>query len=177
VGDPVEGWTIRNATTGDMPAVARLLQPEIVVGRILNKRLVDLYEHVQEFRVAVADDEVVGCGALHVFWEDLAEVRSVATAPGWRRRGVARELVTSLVRVAVDLGVRRIFTLTYETEFFASVGFVPTEGVPVTGAVRAEMLASTDEGVAEFLDLDRVKPNTLGNTRMLLSVPAGSQPP
>jgi amino-acid N-acetyltransferase len=70
--------------------------------------------------------------------------------------------------VARELGVSRVFVLTFETRFFASFGFVEIDGAPVPPAVYEQLLRSYDEGVAEFLDLERVKPNTLGNTRMLL---------
>ena len=70
--------------------------------------------------------------------------------------------------MARDLGVSRVFCLTFEVEFFTRHGFEPLAGSPVEADVYAQLLRSYDEGVAEFLDLDRVKPNTLGNTRMLL---------
>ena len=132
--------------------------------------MVALYEDVQEFRVArrTAGGPIVGCGAVHVLWEDLAELRTVAVDPGCRGQGIGRRLVTELIGAARELGVRRIFVLTFETAFFKSFGFVPITGTPVPAAVYAELLRSYDEGVAEFLDLERVKPNTLGNTRMLL---------
>jgi amino-acid N-acetyltransferase len=63
--------------------------------------------------------------------------------------------------------VARVFVLTFQTAFFASLGFRPIDGTPVSHAVFEELLRSYDEGVAEFLELERVKPNTLGNTRML----------
>jgi len=124
----------------------------------------------QEFWVAqhFADDMVIGCGALHVMWEDLAEVRTLATDPLWTGRGVGNTLLKRLLEVARDLGVSRVFCLTFEVDFFARNGFSVLEGAPVEPDVYAELLRSNDEGVAEFLDLDRVKPNTLGNTRMLL---------
>ena len=136
--------------------------------RLLSKATVVLYEDVQEFHVAVEDDLVIGCGALHVMWEDLAEVRTVAVAPSHHGRGVGGQLLDRLLETARDLGVRRVFCLTFETAFFAGRGFEVVEEVPVDVAVAAELLQSPDEGVAEFLDLARVKPNTLGNTRMLL---------
>ena len=76
--------------------------------------------------------------------------------------------MTHLLDEARALGVRRVFVLTFETGFFGSFGFVPIDGTPVPPAVYEQLLRSYDEGVAEFLDLERVKPNTLGNTRMLL---------
>ncbi len=136
--------------------------------RLLSKATVVLYEAVQEFHVAVEDGAVIGCGALHVMWEDLAEVRTVAVSPAHHGRGVGGQILDRLLDTARDLGVRRVFCLTFETAFFAGRGFEIVEEVPVDVGVAAELLQSPDEGVAEFLDLARVKPNTLGNTRMLL---------
>jgi amino-acid N-acetyltransferase len=137
--------------------------------RLLSKATVTLYESVQEFWVAVDEqDRVLGCGALHVMWEDLAEIRTVAVDPACRGRKIGHKLVSRLLDVARELGVARVFCLTFETRFFGSFGFTEIDGAPVPHAVYEQLLRSYDEGVAEFLDLERVKPNTLGNTRMLL---------
>jgi len=97
-------------------------------------------------------------------------VRTLATDPEHRGKGVGGALLQKLVDIARDLGVHRVFCLTFETSFFASYGFVEIEGTPVTPEVYAQLLRSYDEGVAEFLGLERVKPNTLGNHRMLLEL-------
>lgn len=136
--------------------------------RLLSKPTVALYEAVQEFWVAERAGAVVGCGALHVMWEDLAEVRTVAVDPTMRGHKIGHKVVAELLAAAREIGVRRVFVLTFETQFFGSFGFVPIDGTPVTHQVYEELLRSYDEGVAEFLDLERVKPNTLGNHRMLL---------
>ena len=159
---------VRRARTADVQAVRRLVDTYADDRRLLSKATVVLYEDVQEFVVAVDGDEVVGCGALHVIWEDLAEVRTLAVAPSHHGQGVGAALLTRLLETARELGVRRVFCLTFEAAFFARHGFEVVEEVPVDPAVAAELLQSPDEGVAEFLDLARVKPNTLGNTRMLL---------
>lgn len=141
------------------------------VGRVLlAKELVTLYEDVQEFLVAEQAGELVGCGALHVLWEDIAELRTIAVRPSVARHGIGHAIVDALVSVAKELGLARIFVLTFETEFFTRHGFVEIDGTPVTEEVYEEMRRSVDEGVAEFLDLPYVKPNTLGNTRMLLEL-------
>jgi amino-acid N-acetyltransferase len=161
---------IRRARTADVRSIQRLVDMHSGQGpRLLAKSTVKLYEDVQEFWVA-ADPEgrLVGCGALHVMWEDLAEVRTVAVEPASRGHGVGHHIVGRLLETARELGVRRVFCLTFEVEFFARHGFQPILGTPVSPEVYEELLRSYDEGVAEFLDLDRVKPNTLGNTRMLL---------
>lgn len=160
--------TVRRARTGDVRAIAGLVGTYTTDRILLGKERVTLYEDVQEFRVAEVDGgPVVGCGALHVMWEDLAEVRTLAVEPGWRRHGVGHLLVDSLVEQARELGVRRLFCLTFEVDFFTRHGFRAIDGTPVEPVVYTELLRSLDEGVAEFLDLARVKPNTLGNTRML----------
>jgi amino-acid N-acetyltransferase len=101
-------------------------------------------------------------------WEDIAEVRTLATAAHWRGRGVGHALLDELIRAAKELGVSRVFCLTFEVDFFTRHGFeVMADQSVVDPDVYSELLRSTDEGVAEFLDLARVKPNTLGNTRMI----------
>jgi amino-acid N-acetyltransferase len=101
-------------------------------------------------------------------WEDLAEIRTVAVDPAFRGLKIGQRIVSELLDVARDLGVARVFCLTFETSFFGSFGFAEIDGAPVPHGVYEQLLRSYDEGVAEFLDLERVKPNTLGNTRMLL---------
>lgn len=165
---------VRRARTPDVRIIRRLVDTYAGAGpRLLEKATVTLYEDVQEFWVAERDGRVVGCGALHVLWEDLAEIRTVAVDPECRGLGIGHEIVSALVRTARDLGLRRVFCLTFEVDFFARHGFVQIKGTPVSPEVYAELLASYDEGVAEFLDLEHVKPNTLGNTRMLLHLNPG----
>ncbi|RAY15338.1 amino-acid N-acetyltransferase [Actinomadura craniellae] len=162
---------IRRARTGDVPEIRRLVDLYAGAGRrLLEKTTVTLYEDIQEFWVAedLQYDRIAGCGALHVMWEDLAEVRSVAVDPDCAGRGIGHRIVARLLETARELGVRRVFCLTFEVEFFGRHGFRQILGTPVSPEVYEELLRSYDEGVAEFLDLDRVKPNTLGNTRMLL---------
>jgi amino-acid N-acetyltransferase len=160
--------TIRRARTGDVRGIRRLIDRYATERRLLSKATVALYEDVQEFWVAVDGTTVVGCGALHVMWEDLAEVRTVAVDPGYRGHKIGYRLVEALLSIARELGVSKVFCLTFETRFFGSFGFEAIDGAPVPPRVYEELLRSYDEGVAEFLDLERVKPNTLGNTRMLL---------
>jgi amino-acid N-acetyltransferase len=159
---------VRQARTPDVPAIRALVDAYADDRRLLSKATVTLYEAVQEFIVADDGDGVVGCGALHVLWEDLAEVRTVAVAAHWQGRGVGSALLSTLIEQARVLGIERLFCLTFETEFFGKHGFSEINGAPVSPEVYAQLLQSYDEGVAEFLDLERVKPNTLGNVRMLL---------
>ena len=163
----IPGVAIRRAHTSDVADIKRLV--DTYAGKILlEKNLVTLYEAVQEFWVAEVGGEVVGCGALHVLWSDLGEVRTVAVDPKVKGHGVGHAIVDRLLQVARELQLERLFVLTFETEFFGRHGFTEIEGTPVTAEVYEEMCRSYDIGVAEFLDLSYVKPNILGNTRMLL---------
>ena len=166
----IRGVVVRRARTPDVRAIRSLVEPMTWSGRVVEKHAVAYYEAVHEFRVVELDHEVVGCGALHVMWEDLAEVRTVAVRPEFKGRGLGSALLLDLLQDARDLGVQRVFCLTFETAFFGRHGFRPIDGQAVEPQVYAELLQSYDEGVAEFLDLERVKPNTLGNTRMLLAL-------
>ena len=166
-----QGVTVRPAVTSDVPAIAALVSSFAGDGpRLLRKATVTLYEDVQEFVVAVDADTVVGCGALHVLWEDLAEVRTLAVSADAQRGGIGSLIVNELLDRARRLGVQRVFCLTFATEFFGRHGFVEIEGTPVEPAVYQQLLESYDQGVAEFLGLEQVKPNTLGNTRMLVEL-------
>jgi amino-acid N-acetyltransferase len=163
-------YTIRPARTCDVRAVRRLVDANVASGRLLDKATVTLYEDIQEFLVAerASDGRVVGSGALHVMWEDLAEIRTVAVQESCQGEGVGHLIVEALLARAREVGVSRVFVLTFAVKFFGRLGFEEISGDAASPEVYAELLRSYDEGVAEFLDLDRVKPNTLGNTRMLL---------
>jgi amino-acid N-acetyltransferase len=161
---------IRPARTDDVPAIRRLIDVYAEKGILLDKATVTLYEDVQEFVIAEVDDEPVGCGALHVLWSDLAEVRSIAVDPLCKHRGVGHQLLEALLDRARAIGVQRVFCLTFEVRFFTKHGFKRFTATAVEPGVYEELLRSYDEGVAEFLGLERVKPNILGNTRMLLDL-------
>jgi amino-acid N-acetyltransferase len=159
---------IRPAKTADIKSIRKIIDLYTLERRLLTKETVTLYEDVQEFFVAEENGEVVGCGALHVLWEDLGEVRTVAVLENQRGKKLGHQILEAIIARAKELGLKRLFCLTFETKFFASHGFKEITGTPVEPAVYQELLLSYDEGIAEFLDLESVKPNTLGNTRMLL---------
>ena len=159
---------IRPARTSDVPMIQAMREPFIAQRVLLGRELVGLYESVPE--LLVAEDEkgqVLGCGALHVMWHDLAEVRSLVVDQSRRGQGIGHQIVDALLARAVALGISRVFCLTFEVEFFAKHGFETMSEAPIDPETYAELVRSSDEGIAEFLDLARVKQNTLGNTRML----------
>ncbi|SDY49929.1 amino-acid N-acetyltransferase [Herbiconiux ginsengi] len=160
--------SVRRARTSDVPRIQELVEPLVQRRILLGKDAVVFYEAVQEFRVAEDENGVlVGCGALHVFWEDLGEVRTLAVHDDWLGQGIGRALVQRIEADALELGLSRLFCLTFEVPFFERNGYTASPLSLVDPEVYAELVRSPDEGVAEFLDLARVKPNTLGNTRML----------
>ena len=161
---------IRPARTSDVKAIRELVDSYAAPGKMLTKETVTLYEGVQEFPVAEEDGVIVGCGALHILWEDLAEVRTVAVKQGRHKEGIGHKILEKIIERAREVGVQRIFCLTFQTEFFGRHGFEEIQGTPVEPDVYQQLLRSYDAGVAEFLDLESVKPNTLGNTRMLLNL-------
>ncbi len=167
---PADQVLIRPARTRDIPAIKNLVDTYTGQRVLLAKDTVTLYESVQEFRVAELAGEVTGCGALHVLWDDLGEIRTLAVAPERRGNKIGDLLLARLVAGARELGLQRLFALTFETRFFSRHGFVEIEGTPVDPEVYSQLRRSYDAGIAEFLDLEYVKPNTLGNSRMLLTL-------
>ncbi len=138
---------------------------------MLGKELAALYEDVSEFFVVEHDAAILACGALRVWEEDLAEIRTVAVLPSARGRGLGTLLVRRLLDEAARIGLRRIFVLTFETEFFARHGFHPLveEPQPVSVGCGRMGLPAAD-GASLFLDLGQAKSNTLGNSRMMLTM-------
>jgi amino-acid N-acetyltransferase len=161
-------FSVRPARTSDVRAIQGLVEPLVQQRILLGKNLVAFFESVHEFVVAVdKNGTLIGCGALHVMWEDLGEVRTLAVAPDNLHTGVGHAILQRLEEEAHALGLTRLFCLTFETTFFERHGFSAISESLVDADVYLELVRSSDEGVAEFLDLARVKPNTLGNTRMV----------
>jgi len=167
MSDVLERVALRPARTGDVRAIRGLVDTYSPDGHLLSKATVTLFEDIQEFVVAELDGVVVGCGAMHVMWEDLAEVRTLAVGPEFAGRGIGSALLSTLMDRARAVGVKRVFCLTFMVDFFRAHGFAEIDDTPVDHTVYEQLLQSYDEGVAEFLGLERVKPNTLGNHRML----------
>jgi N-acetylglutamate synthase and related acetyltransferases len=164
-------FTLRSARTSDVAGIRLLVRPLADQRVLLEKEAVAYFESLQEFIVAEDGGDLLGCGALHVMWEDLAEIRTLATNESARGQGIGKALLRELVDRARVIGVKRLFCLTFEVDFFRAMGFEVMEiQSAVDPEVYSELLRSTDEGVAEFLDLARVKPNTLGNTRMIMTL-------
>jgi amino-acid N-acetyltransferase len=115
----------RKATMADIPAVHGLINEYATQGLMLRRPMLYLYESVRDFVVAVdeATGEVVGVGGLHIIWEDLAEVRSLAVKPGLTGKGVGKGIVDFLIEEGKAMGLKRLFALTYQQAFFDRCGF------------------------------------------------------
>ena len=165
---PNKDYFLRPAVTSDIVAIQAMRAPLVDTKVLLQHQLVALYERVQEFVVAESNDgRIIAAGALHVMWGDLAEVRSLVVDQDSRGLGLGKAIVEALVERAHSLGIRRVFCLTFEVDFFSRCNFEIISDVPVDEDTFTQMVQSSDDGIAEFLDLARVKENTLGNTRML----------
>ncbi len=164
--------TVRPARSQDVTYIRELVRPYAEQRILLEKEAVAYYEALQEFRVAEdADGRIIGCGAFHVMWEDIGEIRTLAVHPDAAGQGCGGMLLEHLLQDARELGIHRVFCLTFEVEFFKKHGFeVMDQQDAVAPEVFQELLRSHDDGVAEFLDLARVKQNTLGNTRMITTL-------
>lgn len=124
--------TIRRARTGDVDQMLMIINQYAQQGIMLPRSKISILESLQSFIVAYDGQNVVGVAGLHILWEDLAEIRSLAIAEGAKGMGVGKRLVLSLVEEGERLGIRRILALTYQKEFFEKCGFrvVAKESLP-----------------------------------------------
>jgi len=113
----------RKAKLEDAESIYVLVNEYANKGLMLNRARSQIYENIRDFVVAENKGEIVGAGALHVMWEDLAEVRTLAVHADYKRQGVGKKIVMLLLQEGKELGVKKAFTLTYQPEFFMSCGF------------------------------------------------------
>ncbi len=119
---------LRKAKVSDAKIIHQMINLSSNKGEMLPRSLMDLYGSLRDFFVYIDDEgSLVGFCAMHIFWENLAEVRSLYVRSENRRLGVGRKLVEACISEAITLDLLRIFTLTYQTEFFKSLGFVVTD--------------------------------------------------
>ncbi len=114
---------LRKARISDIKTVHRLINDCAAQGEMLSRSLAELYDNMRDYFVHEEAGAIVGACALHVCWEDLAEIRSLCVLAGMRKRGIGRDLVTACLEEAKDYHVERVFLLTYQEEFFRKLGF------------------------------------------------------
>ena len=123
---------IRKAKIKDIKPIQELINSFARQDLMLSRSLNELYENMRDFWVAQANGKIVGCAAMHISWDDLAEIKSVAVAKKYHGRGVGRELIEACLEEAVDLGANKVFVLTYKPGYFKKFGFkrVKHESLP-----------------------------------------------
>ncbi len=118
---------IRKAKISDLKQAHRLINDFAKRGQMIPRSLNELYETLRDFVICEVEGNVCGVCALHIMWEDLAEIRSLAVEKRFQRHGIGKNLVKHSISEAKDLGVKRIFALTYQPEFFKKLGFCDTD--------------------------------------------------
>ena len=118
---------LRKARPGDVPALFKLIHQYAAEEVLLPRALPELYENVWEFTVAEIDGQVAACGALRLYSEELAEIRSLCVDPQQKTSGLGRAITNQLMHEAAGLGLKRVFALTAVPDFFSKMGFYPVE--------------------------------------------------
>jgi amino-acid N-acetyltransferase len=116
---------IRKALVSDVEKIQKIVNHFAAKGLMLPRSLAEIYENLRDFFVYLEDGEVVGCAALHIFWKDLSEVKSLAVIEPHQRKGIGGKLLMGCVEEAKTLGIEKLFVLTYQPEFFQHRGFLP----------------------------------------------------
>jgi amino-acid N-acetyltransferase len=142
---------IRKARMADVKAVQKLIADYARKGDMLPRSLSDIYENLRDYFVYEDGGAVVGSAAIHIMWEDLAEVRSLAVQEGSMRRGVGTQLVEACISEAIVLGIARVFALTYKPEFFERLGFQRVDKAELPHKIWTDCLKC-----AKFPDCDEI---------------------
>jgi amino-acid N-acetyltransferase len=114
---------LRKAKLSDVEEIMTLINGFADQGLMLPRSRNTLYEHLQEFLIIEGDQKIIAVGSLHIIWDDLAEIRALAVSKDHQGQGLGKALVQNLLEVAKELECPKVFTLTYQTEFFARCGF------------------------------------------------------
>lgn len=136
---------IRKATLADIKIIHHIVAEQARDGHILARAMSELYTQVRDFTVSVDDDsgELVGCGALQIVWDDLAELRSLAVRSSFQRRGIGSSLALALLREAKEMGINRVFVLTYRVKLFEELGFTQMDKSRLPHKIWADCIRCT----------------------------------
>jgi amino-acid N-acetyltransferase len=118
---------IRKAKVKDATEIFKILQHFALKEVLLPRSLNSIYENIRDFFVCEVDGKIVGVGSLHVYWEDLAEIKSLAVKEEYQHLGIGRSIVQECLNEAKELGIKRVFALTYVPDFFKKIGFEITD--------------------------------------------------
>lgn len=114
---------VEKATIGDVPSIQQLINHFADQSQLLHRPLSELYENLRDYFVVRDGDQVVGCGSLHIVWDDLAEIKALAVAEGHQSQGIGGQIVAVCIGEAKELGIPTVFCLTYRPTFFERFGF------------------------------------------------------
>src|SRR3990170_8761471 len=114
---------LRKATIDDMEKIYKLINDFAAKNVMLPRSLSELYENIRDFFVFIQDDTLIGCAALHIFWKDLAEIKSVAVEENYQKKGIGKQLIQKCLEEGKVLGINKLFVLTYIPGFFERMGF------------------------------------------------------
>ena len=131
---------LRNALVGDAKAIQKLVNRYASLGELLPLSINEVYEKILEFNIWAEQRSITGCCAMHPVWEDLSEIRSLAVYEEHRGKGIGRKLVENSIIKAKKMGFKRVFTLTYKTDFFSYLGFTVIEKEALPKKIWADCL-------------------------------------
>ena len=114
---------LRGAHINDAEQMNKLVNHFAQKDLMLARPLSELYENIRDYYVYIENGSVVGCAALHIFWKDLAEIKSIAVEEDYQKRGIGKQLIQKCLEEGKVLGINRLFVLTYIPEFFERMGF------------------------------------------------------
>ena len=142
---------IRTATIEDIKTIQQMLEYYADKGLLLPRSLNDLYDNLRDFIIYQEEDNILGVSSLHVCWDDLGEIRSLAVLPPHTKQGIGRRLVAVCENEAVQLGLKRVFTLTYQEKFFSRLGYKTIDKSKLPHKVWGECLKCV-----KFPDCDEI---------------------
>ncbi|MBM4054600.1 MAG: N-acetyltransferase [Planctomycetes bacterium] len=129
---------LRKATIEDVEKIYKLINSFASKDEMLPRSLSELYENVRDFYVFTEDAQLIGCAALHIFWKDLAEIKSLAVQASHQRMGIGKKLVSACIQEALELRIDKMFVLTYSPEFFEKCGFCRVEKATLPQKIWSE---------------------------------------
>jgi amino-acid N-acetyltransferase len=136
----MQNLKIRKANINDIKQIQGLINSFAKKDLMLPRSLNELYEYIRDFWVAEEKNKIVGCCALHISWDDLAEIKSLAVVKNRQGKGIGRELVLACLDEAKYMGARRIFTLTYKPDYFKKFGFRRIKNTDLPHKIWAECI-------------------------------------
>lgn len=119
----ISNFHLRKAGIKDVKIIHSLVNKFANKDNMLPRSLNEIYESIRDYTVCTVNDTIIAVAALHVLWEDLAEVRSIAVSRKHQKQGAGKKLIRHCLKEAKNLGIRKVFALTYYPDYFKNLGF------------------------------------------------------